>query len=192
MSKLLAALLLVASVSAFAEDSTYISPTLDFKDKVNSPANHEVAGLSVGHNFGTWTVEGRMEDERVSGNSGSHEGLAQVKVDKDIGTWYGITPYAGVAVGEKSKSSSNFAYYVVEVGAKYAVTPSITLIAQSRERTPFNEGFDLHQGYGYHTVENKIGVKYAINKNNVVGLNYAVERGDSSYDTTSVTYAYKF
>ena len=193
MNKLLAALLLTVTASAFAGESTSVTGTFDVKDKQNSPANHEVFGLNVGHDFGnTWSVEGRMEDERVVGNGGSHEGLVQLKVNKDIGTWYGFTPYAGVAVGEKSKSTTNFAYYVAEVGAKYVVTPSLTLNVQERLRTPFNENFDGHTGYNYKTWETQIGAKYAINKNNIVGVKYAVERGDSTYNTTGVSYTYKF
>ena len=193
MNKLLAALLLTVTASAFAGESTSVTGTFDVKDKQNSPANHEVFGLNVGHDFGnTWSVEGRMEDERVVGNASGHEGLVQLKVNKDIGTWYGFTPYAGVAVGEKSKSTTNFAYYVAEVGAKYVVTPSLTLNVQERLRTPFNENFDGHTGYNYKTWETQIGAKYAINKNNIVGVKYAVERGDSTYNTTGVSYTYKF
>ena len=189
---LLAASVLTASV-AQADESTSVSGTFDLKDKQQSPANHDVFGLNVAHDFGnTWSVEGRMEDERVVGNAGSHEGLIQLKVNKDIGTWFGVTPYAGIAVGEKSKSTTNFMYYVGEVGAKYVVTPSLTLNVQERLRTPFNENFDGHTGYNYKTWETQIGAKYAINKNNIVGVKYAVERGDSTYNTTGVSYTYKF
>ena len=197
MSKILLALVLAASVLtasvAQADESTSVSGTFDVKDKQQSPANHDVFGLNVAHDFGnTWSVEGRMEDERVVGNAGSHEGLIQLKVNKDIGTWFGVTPYAGIAVGEKSKSTTNFMYYVGEVGAKYVVTPSLTLNVQERLRTPFNENFDGHTGYNYKTWETQIGAKYAINKNNIVGVKYAVERGDSTYNTTGVSYTYKF
>ena len=197
MSKILLALVLAASVLtasvAQADESTSVSGTFDLKDKQQSPANHDVFGLNVAHDFGnTWSVEGRMEDERVVGNAGSHEGLIQLKVNKDIGTWFGVTPYAGIAVGEKSKSTTNFMYYVGEVGAKYVVTPSLTLNVQERLRTPFNENFDGHTGYNYKTWETQIGAKYAINKNNIVGVKYAVERGDSTYNTTGVSYTYKF
>ena len=197
MSKILLALVLAASVLtasvAQADESTSVSGTFDVKDKQQSPANHDVFGLNVAHDFGnTWSVEGRMEDERVVGNAGSHEGLIQLKVNKDIGTWFGVTPYAGIAVGEKSKSTTNFMYYVGEVGAKYVVTPSLTLNVQERLRTPFNENFDGHTGYNYKTWETQIGAKYAINKNNIVGVKYAVERGDSTYNTTGASYTYKF
>lgn len=190
---LLAASVLSLSLSAFADESSSVSGTFDLKDKQHSPANHDVFGLNVAHDFGnTWSVEARMEDERVVGNAGSHEGLVQVKVNKDIGTWFGVTPYAGVAVGEKSKSTTNFAYYVGEIGAKYLVVPGLTLNVQERLRTPFNENFDGHTGYNYKTWETQIGAKYAINKNNIVGVKYAVERGDSTYNTTGVSYTYKF
>ena len=193
MSKLLAALLLVASVSAFAGESTSVSGTFDVKDNQHSPLNHEVFGLNVGHDFGnTWSVEARMEDERVVGNGGSHEGLVQIKADKTLGTYFGVTPYAGVAIGEKSKSTTNFAYYVAEVGAKANLTEQLSVGVQERLRTPFNENFDGHTGYNYKTWETSIGAKYALNKSNVIGVKYAVERGDSSYNTTGVTYTYKF
>ena len=193
MSKLLVALLLAVSVSAFADDSTSVSGTFDVKDKQHSPANHEVFGLNVGHDFGnTWSVEGRMEDERVVGNGGSHEGLVQVKVDKTLGTYFGVTPYAGVAIGEKSKSTTNFAYYVAEVGAKTNLTEQLSVGVQERLRTPFNENLDGYTGYNYKTWETSVSAKYAINKSNDIGVKYAVERGDSTYNTTGVNYTYKF
>jgi len=188
---LLAVLLAVASVSAFADAGNYASAGIDFKDKQDSTNNHTVYGLTVGHDFGnTWKVEARMEDETVNG--GAHEGLVQLKVNKDIGTWYGVTPYAGVAVGEKDKSTTNFIYYLGEVGAKYTVLPGLTAFVQERLRTPFNENLDGHTGYGYKTWETSVGAKYAINKSNAVGLRFAVERGDSAYNTVGVNYTYSF
>ena len=44
MNKLLAALLLTVTASAFAGESTSVTGTFDVKDKQNSPANHEVFG----------------------------------------------------------------------------------------------------------------------------------------------------
>jgi hypothetical protein len=193
MSKFLVALaLVVTSFTAFADGAyTYVSPTIDFKDKVDSTANHEVYGINLGRDFGnSWKVEARMENERVNG--GSHEGLMQVKLNKDIGTWYGVTPYAGVAVGMKDKSTSDFFYYVAEVGAKYTVLPGLTAYAQERLRTPFNENLDGHTGYGYKTWETQIGAKYAITPEHAVGVKYAMERGDSTYDTVGVNYTYSF
>ena len=189
---LLAVALTVASLTAFADGAyNYVAPTLDFKDKVDSTNNHEVYGINIGRDFGnTWKVEARMEDERVNG--GAHEGLAQVKVNKDIGTWFGVTPYAGVAVGMKDTSTSDFFYYVAEVGAKYTVLPGLTAFAQERLRTPFNENLDGHTGYGYKTWETSIGAKYAITPEHAVGVKYAMERGDSTYDTVGVNYTYSF
>ena len=193
MSKFLVAVLLaVSAISAVAgEPTTYVSATYDNKDKANSTANHDVFGINIGRDLGnSWKVEARMEDERVNG--GAHEGLAQVKVNKDIGTWYGVTPYAGVAVGMKDKSTSDFFYYVAEVGAKYTVLPGLTAFAQERLRTPFNENLDGHTGYGYKTWETQIGAKYAITPEHAVGVKYAMERGDSTYDTVGVNYTYSF
>jgi hypothetical protein len=192
MKKVLLTVLL-ASVFGVAQagEYSYAGLTFDAKDKVDSTNNHEVIGLNVGHNYGnSWSVEARMEDERVNG--GAHEGLMQIKVNKDIGTWYDVTPYAGVAVGMKDKSTSDFFYYVGEVGAKAVIVPGVTAYVQERLRTPFNENLDGHSGYGYKTWETSIGAKYAINQNNSVGVKYAVERGDSTYDTVGVNYSYAF
>jgi hypothetical protein len=189
LSSLLVAMLGISS--AYAGEYSYVTPTFDAKDKVDSTSNHEVFGLNVGHNYGNgWNVEALMENERVNG--GAHEGLMQLKVDKDIGTWYGVTPYAGVAVGMKDKSTSDFFYYVGEVGAKYKITPRLSAFVQERLRTPFNENLDGHTGYGYKTWETSIGAKYAITPTQAVGVRYAVERGDSSYDTVGVNYTYSF
>jgi len=194
MSKLLVAVFLtVVSLSAFADGSDYISPTVDFKDKQLSTNNHTVYGLTYGHDFGnSFKVEGRIEDETVNG--GAHEGLSQVEVFKNIGTWYGVTPYAGAGIGLKDKSTTEFLFYRVDAGVKYAVpgVNGLSLTANTRLRTPFDEGLNLHTGYNYRTIENKISASYAIDKNNAVGISYAIERGDSEYNTVGVNYKYTF
>lgn len=187
LSTLLAGLFVSSTVLA----DTYIQPTVDFKDKQDSTANHTVYGLTVGQSFENgWKIEGRMEDETVNG--GAHEGLAQIGVAKDIGTWYGVTPYAGAAIGLKDKSTSEFVYYRVDIGAKYTVLPGLTVFANERLRTPFNENLDGHTGYGYKTWESKVGVNYNFTKSQSVGASYAVERGDSAYNTVGVNYKYAF
>ena len=194
MKKLLIATLVAAAFGvAHADEGNYVSPGIDFKDKQNSTNNHTVYGVTLGHDFGnTWRVEGRMEDETVNG--GSHEGLAQVELFKDIGTWYGVTPYAGAGVGLKDKATSEFWYYRVDGGLKYtnALVPGATLFLNERLRTPFNEGTDAQTGYNYRTYETKFGVNYSINKQNAVGISYAIERGDTEYNTVGVNYKYSF
>ena len=192
MNKLLVAVLATLSITAWAGEGNYVQPGIDFKDKQNSTNNHTVYNVAFGHDFGnSWKVEAKIEDETVNG--GAHEGLMQVGVFKDIGTWYGVTPYAGASIGMKDKSTSEFLFYRADVGVKYPVTfvPGLTLTLNERLRAPFAEG-DLHTGYAYKTYETKVGASYAINKQNSVGISYAIERGDSLYDTVGVNYKYTF
>ena len=115
----IAALLVTSAAQA---GDWYGSVSYDQKDKQNSSQVNHVYGLNVGQKFANGLgVEVRMEDEKVVPGGAAaqkQESLLQAKVSYDISTGTLLTPYVAAAVGQKNKSTSDFTFWVGEVGAK--------------------------------------------------------------------------
>lgn len=98
----------------------------------------------------------------------------------------GLSVYGRGAVGEKFKTSSNYTYYSVEPGVKYAVTPELSVKAGYRYRAATDSAnADTTRTY-------RIGAEYALTKNYFVGLGYDQVRGDSDYNATNFIVGFKF
>lgn len=97
-----------------------------------------------------------------------------------------LTAYGRVAVGEKFTSTSDFAYFSVEPGIKYAVTPVWSVKAGYRYRNAFNGSNDDKT----NTV--RLGTEYAIAKNYTVGLGFDRVRGDTDYNAINVIAGIRF
>jgi outer membrane autotransporter protein len=94
--------------------------------------------------------------------------------------------YGRGAVGEKFKTASNYTYYSVEPGVKYAVTPALSVKGGYRYRAATDSAnADTTRTW-------RAGVEYAVNKNYFVGLGYDRVRGDSNYNATNVSVGFKF
>ena len=140
MKKLVLATVLASIFGIASAAGPYASLTYDEKDKVNSPEVHHVYGLNVGEKFSSGLgLEVRMEDEKVDKGDGTQkqEGLAQVKVSYDIVTGTILTPYVGVAVGQKDKATIDFPFWVGELGAKVALGDA-SVGYNFRRRTAFD------------------------------------------------------
>ena len=98
----------------------------------------------------------------------------------------GLSAYTRLGVGEKFKTSTNYTYYSVEPGVKYAVTPSLSVKAGYRYRAALDSvNADTTRAY-------RIGAEYALTKNYFVGVGYDRVRGDSDYNATNVSIGFKF
>ena len=98
----------------------------------------------------------------------------------------GLSVYGRGAVGEKFKTSTNYSYYSVEPGIKYAVTPVLSVKAGYRYRAAMDStNADTTRTY-------RLGAEYALTKNYFVGLGYDQVRGDSKYNATNVSVGFKF
>jgi len=97
-----------------------------------------------------------------------------------------LTGYGRVAYGEKFKTSTNYSYYSVEPGVKYAVTPQVSVKLGYRYRAAMDSAnADTTRAW-------RTGVEYAITKNYFVGLGYDQVRGDSEYNATNLIVGFKF
>ena len=181
MKKVLFALLV--SSSAFASD--YVTTSVDQKDKLNSSEVHQVNRINLGHKFDSgFIIEGRMEDEIVRHPS-KHEGLMQVKLEYDSQPILGWVPYAALAVGQKSKATTNFPFYAPEAGIKTSLN-NWTLKFNHRYRAPFD---DVNH---YTTTENYIQIGYKFTKNDTVAYKFGRERGDSNYNINGISWNHSF
>jgi len=190
LAKILAVTTLLVAGVAQAE-GFYGSVTFDEKDKVSTKEKHYIYGLNIGNKMaGGWTVEGRIEDEKVDkgDNTQKQEGLAQVKVTKDVGTWFGVTPYAAVAVGQKNKATLDFPFWIGEAGAKYKINDTLNVKYNWRQRT----AFDNNATNSYDTREQTIALGVNLTKVDAVSVAYKQERGTSNYNTTGVYYTRSF
>jgi opacity protein-like surface antigen len=98
----------------------------------------------------------------------------------------GLSVYGRGAVGEKFKTATNYTYYSVEPGVKYAVTPDLSVKAGYRYRAAADSvNADTTRTW-------RTGVEYALTKNYFVGLGYDQVRGDSKYNATNLTVGFKF
>ena len=98
----------------------------------------------------------------------------------------GLSVYGRGAVGEKFKTSTDYTYYSVEPGLKYAVTPALSVKAGYRYRAATDSvNADTTRTW-------RAGVEYAVTKNYFVGLGYDRVRGDSEYNATNFVVGFKF
>lgn len=97
-----------------------------------------------------------------------------------------LSAYGRLGVGEKFKSATNYTYYSVEPGVKYAVTQDLSVKAGYRYRAATDSvNADTTRSY-------RLGAEYALSKNYFVGLGYDQVRGDSKYNATNVSVGFKF
>jgi predicted porin len=98
----------------------------------------------------------------------------------------GLSTYGRVSTGEKFKSSTNYSYYAVEPGIKYAVTPALSVKLGYRYRAAWDSSnADTTRAW-------RTGVEYAFTKNYFVGVGYDQVRGDSNYNATNLSVGFKF
>ena len=98
----------------------------------------------------------------------------------------GLSVYGRGAVGEKFKTATNYTYYSVEPGVKYAVTPSLSVKAGYRYRAATDSvNADTTRTY-------RLGAEYSLSKNYFVGLGYDSVRGDSDYNAANFSVGFKF
>ena len=182
--KKLAILLALVSTSVFAGS---IEAGYDFKNKVNSAADHSVYSLqyNTAALVNGLTVGVKTENETVK-TTDALEGLIQGQAKYSISTGTMFTPFANAALGQKFKNTNNFSFWVAGVGVKAQLTDKASVEGAWRRR----EAFESSNSYA--TDEYSIKAAYEVAQNHIVGVKYARERGTSDYNTTGAFYQYKF
>jgi opacity protein-like surface antigen len=195
-----------ATCTAFASEGWYAGVSVDQKTKPTADSStgeyHNVFGVTLGYKLSDgYSVEGLIENEQVENatthtDSGKHEGLLQIRANKDFDTGTQFTPYIGVALGEKNKTNVDFFFYRYDLGLKIKLTDTIGTRIGYRHR----EGFDKEAVDGtqtkYGTDEWTVAVSYKLTPKDTVSIAYKQERKTdgvaSNYNTTGISYAKAF
>ena len=192
MKKVVLATILASVFGIASAAGPYASLTYDEKDKQNPAQVNYVYGLNVGQKLENgFTVEARMEDERVESTSQKQESLAQAKISYDITTGTAFTPYVAAALGHKNKSTIDFNFWLAEVGVK-AKMGDFGVRYGFRRRT----AWDNNTTNAYDTNEQTVAFGYNITKNDNISVAWKQERANDSvsseYNTKGIYYTRSF
>lgn len=197
-----------ATCTAFAGD-WYGSVGLDQKDKQNVTTGeyHNVFSMTIGKKLGDgYSVEALIEDEQVRSASAKHEGLYQLRVNKDFHTETMFTPYVGLAAGMKSKeggwnASLDFPFYRYDLGIKAKLTEQITARLGWRHRQAMDAVYDT-KDTKWNTNETTLALSYKLTDVDTITAAYKIERMNdgglvaskqsSEYNTTAISYSRAF
>lgn len=97
-----------------------------------------------------------------------------------------LSAYVRGAVGEKWNEGTNFSYYSIEPGVKYAVTPALGVRVAYRYRDSFADNKD------YQTNTLRLATEYAVSKSGSVMLGYDRFYKDQQYNGLNLGYNFKF
>jgi hypothetical protein len=183
MKKILAIIALALSGTAFAGDSA----TVEYQNmNTTGGADQKNMGLAVKHEFSS-SVAG---DVGIS--STVTEGTNALSTRMEAGATYstpvglGLTGYFRGALGQKFTNTGDFTYYAVEPGVQTTLG-AFTVKAGYRYRSATNADVNNDQT---HTA--RLGVAYALNKNDTVGVRYDRVRGDAIQNVLAVNYTRNF
>ncbi len=185
MKKLLALATLLAASTAFA--GGFGSVEYSDRDGVNGAADARATKVTMGTDINQLLkADISLRQKTNTDNDLSDNRLeAGLTATQAVGGT-GLSLYGRGAVGEKFKTSTNYSYYSVEPGIKYAVTPVLSVKAGYRYRAAMDSAnADTTRTY-------RLGAEYAITKNYFVGVGYDRVRGDSEYNATNVSVGFKF
>ena len=120
MKKLIVTAMFLAASTAFAQGFGGVE--YSSRDGVDGTADSSAIKLTVGKKVNdTWSVDlsSRLKKED---NSNTNDTRLEAGVTASTSVGNGFSVYTRGAIGEKYKSSDNYAYYSIEPGVKYAVT----------------------------------------------------------------------
>jgi len=185
MKKLVLLAVLLATTSAFA--GGFGSIEYSDRDGVNGEADSRATKVTIGTDINN-TLKADFSLRQKTNTSND---LSNTRMEGGLTATYpvgikGLSAYSRGALGEKFGTSSNYTYYSIEPGVKYAVTPALSVKAGWRYRAATDSAnADTTRTW-------RTGLEYALTKNYFVGLGYDRVRGDSDYNATNITVGFKF
>jgi opacity protein-like surface antigen len=185
MKKLFALAMLALSGAAFA--GGFGAVEYSSRDGVDGTADARATKVTMGTDLNqTFKADFSLRQKTNTDNDLSDTRLeAGLTGTMPVGAT-GFSVYGRGAVGEKFKTATNYTYYSVEPGIKYAVTPALSVKAGYRYRAAMDSAnADTTRTY-------RLGAEYALTKNYFVGLGYDQVRGDSDYNATNISVGFKF
>jgi opacity protein-like surface antigen len=190
---LLVSLALLASTSVMAEDAknfAHIQYTL--RDTIaddKADPNRQGVNFTLGRNIGngiTLDVGQQFRTEKLNSNNGESTNRLEAGAAYQYGLTKDISLYTRGAIGEKFTSSDDYLYYSIEPGVKAQVTKDLTAKVGYRYRDAFNDTKDEK------TNTARIGVEYALAKDQAVTLGVDRSYGASEFVGYNAGYVIKF
>jgi opacity protein-like surface antigen len=182
MKKLVMLALVALSGAAFAGGFGSVDYTA--ANGVNGNTDSNLVRVMVGTDV-TDSIKVDVSQLQKTADSGN-----AIKIDRTelAGTYStpiatGLTGYVRAGIGEKyfTKSDSNFSYYTVEPGVKYAVTPNLTAKVGYRYRAAMDSAnSDTTRTW-------RTGLEYAVTKNYSVNVGYDQSRGLANETSNNVS-----
>ena len=185
MKKIIAMAALSAAGTAFA--GGFGAVEYSSRDGVDSTTDARATKVTMGTDINQmFKADFSLRQKTDTSNNLSDTRLeGGLTATQPVGTT-GLSVYGRGAVGEKFKTATNYSYYSVEPGIKYAVTPSLSVKAGYRYRAAMDStNADTTRTY-------RLGAEYALSKNYFVGLGYDSVRGDSDYNAANFSVGFKF
>lgn len=185
MKKILAILAMAISGSVYAA-----SATVEYQDQtgVNGTTDSSLYLLSVSENINKNFVGG------ISLNYGAKDSTGAVSNSRIEGSVTGKTtiglfsPYVRLGVGQKFTTVTNYGYYSVEPGVTAPLgNTGLTARLGYRYRTAFDSN-----AYADTTNAWRLGMSYALTKQDAIGVRYDQVRGDTNQNNWAFNYTRSF
>jgi len=185
MKKILAILAMAISGSVYAA-----SATVEYQDQtgVNGTADSSLYLLSVSENINKNFVGGITMNYAAKDSTGA---ISSSRIEGSVTgkTTIGIfSPYTRVGVGQKFTSTTNYSYYSVEPGVTAPLgNTGLTARLGYRYRTAFDSTANADTTNTW-----RVGMSYALSKQDAVGVRYDQIRGDTNQNNVAFNYTRSF
>jgi hypothetical protein len=183
MKKIFAILALAVSSTAFAGSSA----TVEYRNANNiGSADQNVFVLGVKHDFNnTFAGDVAFVNTQTDGTNALGTRLeAGVTAAADFGI---VKGYVRTALGQRYSNTTNYTYYSVEPGVMKTFGAFTAKVGYR-----FRDATDTNVNTSEHTGTTRIGVSYALTKNDSIGVRYDRVHGDANSKGTSVFYTRGF
>lgn len=185
MKKILAILAMAISGFVYAA-----SATVEYQDQtgVNGTANSALYQMSISENINKNFAGGISMSYGVKDATGAVSGT-RTEASLTGKTTFGIfSPYTRIGVGQKFTTTNNYSFYSVEPGVTAPLGKTgLTARLGYRYRTAFDS-----TTFADTTNTWRLGMSYAVTKQDAVGVRYDQIRGDSNQNNIAFNYTRNF
>ena len=119
---------MLAITTGVAQAETFASVNSAYASGLNGTADQSGYVFAVGHRMDNLTVDANTETS-IANTSKATVNRVEAGASFAIPTGTGITPYVRTALGSKTASGNQFAYYSVEPGFRLPIGPGTARLA---------------------------------------------------------------
>ena len=192
MKKLLSALLLVTTVSAWADTNNSLGISYALRDSIagdKDRPNRQGYNLVYAHRFNSnWAadVNQQFRTERLNTEDGNNDLRLETGVTYTQAVIDKVSLYTRGALGYRFTSTVDHTYYSVEPGIRYQVTDPLNVRMGWRYRDSFNDTFNFQT----HTV--RVAAEYLLTKEDLLTIGVDRFYGDSETMGYNLGYVHRF